>query len=104
MNDQPTAPTSPMVWAFPDYLGRAITITATFNDGTGRMTNVVVQRDQGCLYANLLWGLGADGTPDSSTRSRRVPFGSTTVSRTQLVNIGLGNIADLLAVQFTVGR
>lgn len=92
-----------MVWVFPDYMGRTLTITASFNNATRAMTNVVAVRQVGCLYRVLLWGLGADGTPDSSTKKRTVANGTTTVSKSQLASVGLDTIDDILAVQFTVG-
>lgn len=103
MNDQPTEVTSPYSWVFPDYLGRTLTVTATFNNNTRALTNIVATREDGCLYRWLLWGLGPDGVPDNSVKKRQVPFGSSTITKQQLATLGFETFEDLMVGQFTVG-
>lgn len=103
MSDRPYVPTSPIEWAFPDYLGRTLTVTVNFNNSTGRLNGVSSVREPGCLYRTLLWGLGADGIPDNTPSKVAVPNGAASVTRNQLSSIGLDTINDILALQFTVG-
>ena len=95
--------TSPLTWRFPDYKGRAIGLTVTFNNQTRRITGATVTRDAGCLYTRLYWGVGEDGTPDTSTRVAVVPEGSTTLGAGQIRALGLSTVEDVDAANFTAG-
>lgn len=97
------APTSPIEWRFPDYMNRAITIRATFNDNSRRITGVRVTRDPGCLYQTIYWDVGVDGTPNTSTRQATVPEGVTNLGGGQISALGLTFVEDLDAVNLTVG-
>jgi hypothetical protein len=97
---------SPYVQTFEDYLGRVIRITVTFNESTGELSDIVVFRDAGCLFTNILIGLGDDGTPDSSTRKVNVPAGTTDLTNAQvnqLKNRGLNTITEFWGYQITAG-
>ena len=94
---------SPWLWSAPDYLERAITLTVNFNNATRALQNSTVVRDAGCLYGHVYIGLGADGTPDTTTKSFAVPVGTTTLTANQLGNKGLNTIDDVLALQITAG-
>lgn len=95
--------TSPLVWTFTDYLDRSLVVSVAFNVNNRSLQGVTVERAVGCLYRKLYWGLGPDGTPDSTTRTFTVPEGITSVSKGQLGSVGLNTLDDVLAVQFTVG-
>lgn len=94
---------SPYVVRFDDYLSRAITITVNFNNVTRVIVNAVVVRDTGCLWTKLLIGIGADNTPDSTTRKLNVPFGTTNVGKAALSNFGVDTIEEFQAFQITAG-
>lgn len=102
----PTPATSPWVQEFGDYLGRVIRITVTFDESTRALTDIVVYRDAGCLFTNILLGVGADGSPDSSTRAVHVPAGTTDLTPAQLAALrtrGLDTIEDVESYQITAG-
>ena len=96
-------PDSPRIWEFPDFEGRVLRITVTYANNTRRLGTATIFREAGCLYRKIYFGLGDDGTPDTSTRTLTVPNGTTTFSRNQMGNVDLINIEDLEAVNFTVG-
>lgn len=103
----PVPPTvSPFIREFSDYLGRVIRITATFDEGTKELTDIIVFRDSGCLFTKILIGLGDDGRPDSSIRAVNVPAGTTDLTPAQ-VNVlksrGLNTIDELWSYQMTAG-
>ena len=95
---------SPYVVRFDDYLQRAITITVNFNDGTRSIINAVVVRDEGCLWTKLLIGIGADNTPDSTTRKVNVPVGTTNIGKAAFTNFGIDTIEQFQAFQITAGK
>jgi hypothetical protein len=95
--------TSPIVTRFSDYLGRTLEVQVHFNETNHNLTGVTTIRDPDCLYRRLYWGLGDDGTPDSSTRMLVVQFGTQNIPRGALQSLGLNTIEDTLNYQFTVG-
>lgn len=103
MAKESTGHTSPMTWSFPDYMGRAISLRVTFNERTRRITGATVTRDTGCLYSTLYWGLGEDGTPDTTTRKATVPEGTTTLGSGQITALGFTYVENIEAVNFTAG-
>lgn len=98
-----TPPTSPQVHVFKDYQGRALTISINFNESNGNLTGGSVTRDPGCLYQTIYWGVGDDGTPNSTTRQVTVTEGTTNITRQQLNALGLNGRTDITSVNFTVG-
>lgn len=94
---------SPYVVRFDDYLRRAITVTVNFNDATRSITGASVVRDAGCLWTKLLIGIGADGTPDNTTRKVTVPVGTTPVAKSVLTGFGIDTIEQFQAFQITAG-
>lgn len=94
---------SPYIARFDDYLRRAITITVNFDNATRSITGAVVVRDAGCLWTKLLIGLGADGTPDSTTRKVTVPVGTTPVAKSVFTGFGVDTIEQFQAFQITAG-
>jgi hypothetical protein len=94
---------SPYVWESGDYQGKVIRITVVFNNATRSITSASVFRDADCVYTRLYLGRGADGSPNSSTRSFVVPAGITNVPVQQMANRGFSTIEDFLALQITAG-
>lgn len=84
-----------------DSADRHITITVSWNTANRALTGAVVHRDTGCAYTKILVGVGADGTPNSSTRSFTVPAGDTSFTKNQMGSVGLNTIDDFLALQIT---
>jgi hypothetical protein len=89
---------SPFVEAFPDYLGRAITVTFPFDNTTHALADATVVRDAGCL-----WGTLMIGDPNGAVKTFAVAFGTSTVRTQQLKNNGLNTIDDIFALQITAG-
>lgn len=71
---------SPYVETFGDYLAdpskdadparpnHAVQITVTFDNTTRVISGAVVWRAADCLWTKIVVGVGADGTPDTTTR------------------------------------
>lgn len=97
--------TSPhILYQAADYQGLFIRITITFNNATRALTGATLHRDAGCTYNHLYIGVGADGSPDSTTKSfKNLPVGDTSVSAAQLAAKGLNTAEDCLALQITAG-
>lgn len=100
-NPQPQA--SPWTWWAADYQNNAIRVAVAFNTSTKALQNATVTRDPGCVYKRMLFGLGPDGTPDTTPTQFEVPDGTTVVSRQELSRVGLNNIDDVMSVQVTAG-
>lgn len=94
---------SPYVVRMDDYLHRAITITVNFNNVTRSIVNATVVRDVGCLWTKLLIGIGADNTPDSTTRKVNVPVGTTNIGKGAFTGFGVDTIEEFQAYQITAG-
>jgi hypothetical protein len=96
---------SPVTWSSPDYLGRVISVTFTFDNVTLVLAAVTVTRDAGCMYRNLYFGLGAGGIPDTTAKV----FGNVAagvvaaVPGALLASYGFSTMTDVLAGQITAG-
>ena len=90
--------TSPYVEAFPDYLGRALTISVAFDNLTFALGDTTVVRDAGCL-----WGTLIIGDPNGAAKTFAIAFGTSTVRKQQLHNNGLDTINDILNLNITAG-
>lgn len=102
----PTPSASPVVQTFGDYVGNLIRITVTFDPATRVLSGVTVFRDPACRFTKILIGLGADGTPDSSTRVFNVPAGTTVLNPAQMTavrNNGMNTIEAFESFQITAG-
>lgn len=95
---------SPWVVRFDDYLFRAITITVNFDNTTRAVIDGTVVRDAGCLWSKLLFGVGPDGTPDSTPMKVNVPFGLTTIPKSAFTAFGFNTIEQVQALQITAGK
>jgi hypothetical protein len=93
------------VWSSgPDYQGNGITITVTFNDSTKALTGATIVRDPGCVWQTIFFGVGADGTPNSTTgQFGPIAAGTTTESAHRLKQGGFNTINDILPLQITAG-
>lgn len=86
-----------------DYLDRVMSITVNWNTSTRNITSMVVYREPGCLYSEILLGEEFDPTiarriPDT------IPEGTTTITANQIRAVGITTIDDLKAAgQITVG-
>lgn len=96
--------TSPWIWEAADYQGNKIRISIAFDVNTHAIVSgSTVFRDAACVYTKVYVGLGADGTPNSTTRVFTVPAGTTSISQNALNSKGLNTIEDVLALNITAG-
>lgn len=94
--DNPTSPWT--FWQAQDNNGNGISATVTFSGawtGSNALTGGTVFRDPACAYTKVIIGVGADGTPNTSTRVVNVPAGTTPVTGGQLGAVGLHTVADV---------
>jgi hypothetical protein len=96
-------PPNPYVWESPDYQGNKIGISVTWNAGTGALTGATAYRDDACVYKKIYFGVGGDGTPDTTGHVINVASGSHNVPAGQLGAVGLDVIGDVVAGQITAG-
>lgn len=98
-------PSNPWIYQAIDYAGNALTISITWNASNSNITGGTVTRDPACLYQNIYWGAGTDGTPNSSTATMHtIPSGTTNASAAQIKsNTGFSTITQLAALQITAG-
>lgn len=98
------APVSPWVWQAQDANGKTLSLTIAFDNTTGALLSGSAVRQTGCLYGHMYFGVGADGSPNSSAKKFTIPAGTTNVTAAQLLSVaGLSTISDVNALQFTVG-
>lgn len=103
MGRSPGTPVSPyLYYSCTDGAGKLITMTITF-DGSQNLTGATIFRDPACVYHNILIGLGANGTPDTTTMKFAIPGGTTTITTAQLNSVGLFTFADTQKYQVTAG-
>lgn len=97
--------TSPLTWSSPDYAGKAISVTFTFDNVTLILASVTVTRDAGCMYRNVYFGTGTGGLPEATAR----PFSGiaagvvAAVPGALLSSYGFTKITDVYAAQITAG-
>ena len=97
-------PVSPSSYSASDYLGHVISVTFTFSNSTLALISVTTFRDAACLYKIIYFGLGANGTPDTSSKAfGGVPAGTTTVGAALLASLGFSTITDVYSGQVTAG-
>lgn len=97
-------PVSPWTYTAADYAGNTLTVTIAFNNTTKALTSVTTIRAAACLYHNVYFGLGANGIPDTSSKTfGGVPAGTTTVASGLLASLGFATISDVLSGQITAG-
>ena len=101
----PGTPVSPLTWTSPDYAGKAITASFTFDNVTFVLSGATVTRDAGCMYRNIYFGLGAGGLPELTAKSfPGITAGVVAaVPGALLASYGFTTINDVLAGQITAG-
>lgn len=105
MSGTPVPWTSPVTWSFPDYQGKAVSCTFTFDNATLVLTGATAVTQPGCMYRNIYFGLGPDGIPDTVAAR----FGNVVSSVPRVITVatlnGLGFVSfnDVLAGQITAG-
>ena len=100
----PQPPVSPWVWTAGDYQGNTITATVAFNNSTLALTSCTMVRQAGCVYAHVYFGLGANGTPDTTpSQFGPVATGTTVANAAQLAAFGFTSMNQILAGQITAG-
>lgn len=97
--------TSPWSYVARDYVSKVLSITVTFNNATRALISATIHRDAGCMYRKIYIGIGADGTPDTATRTFNVGNleGDQVFNAAQMSSRGLSVIEDVLAMQITAG-
>lgn len=96
-------PPNPYIWESNDYQNNKIGISITWNAGTGALTGATAYRDDACVYRKLYFGVGLDGTPDTTGHVVNVASGSANIPAGQLHSAGLDVIGDVVAGQITAG-
>lgn len=96
-------PTSPWYWEAADYQGNVLSISVAFNTSTLVLLGATVSRDPDCVYSHIYLGVGADGTPDTSTHAFTVQVGTTNISAAVLARQGLNTLDDVTSLQITGG-
>lgn len=94
---------NPYPWEGSDYLGRKISINISWNNGNRSLTGATAQRDAGCLFSRIYFGVGGDSRPESSSKFVNVSSGNQNIPAGQLQAVGLNTIDDVLAGQISAG-
>jgi hypothetical protein len=94
---------SPYVYEARDSQGYVIRGVFNFDDETRALGDLEAHRDPECAYTKIVVGVGSkdDPTVEGSGRKVTVPEGDTTITATQLDNVGLTTIDDILELQIT---
>lgn len=100
-------PVSPFVYdSGADANDKHVTITINYDNATRALLSGTLHRDAGCLYTKIYIGLGADGTPDSTTHVFGIGNlnGDRSVAAAGFAAVGLNTIEDVFALgQITAG-
>jgi hypothetical protein len=94
--------TSPLILHRFDESGRAMSVRVDFDNATRAIHDVVVHRDAGCDYAQVVTGVEADGTRTAVTRSWAAPAGTARIPDIDLSSRGIRSIDDLLTLHMTL--
>jgi hypothetical protein len=89
-----------------DYQGNHVSITINYDNTTRALINATLHRDPNCMYKRIFIGLGADGTPDTTTHVFGIGNleGDRNVTAAGLAGVGLNVIEDVFALgQITAG-
>jgi hypothetical protein len=93
---------SPWTYTTADYQGRVLSVTINFSV-LGVIISATSHKDPGCQYGNMYFGLGADGTPDSTPNQVPIADGDNTIGLAVLNGFGFTTIQQVLGVQATAG-
>lgn len=94
---------TPWTWTAQDWQGLTISISIDFDTTTHTILGGTTYRDAGCAATRIFFGLGDDGTPDTTTHVIDVPAGTTTLTPDDFTAAGLGSVDDVTALQTTAG-
>ena len=94
---------SPWTYTAGDYQGLVLSVTITFDGLTGVILTVAAHRDAGCMYSRFYFGLGADGTPDTTGSQMAIAEGDSLIGVAVLNGFGFTTISQALASQVTAG-
>ncbi len=92
---------SPWVYDNSDGLGNDISFTVTYDNTTKVITGCTVFRTPTNPISRIFFGVGPDGTPQTSPQIFAVPAGTTVVTQAQMAAHGFTTMADVLAGQVT---
>jgi hypothetical protein len=100
----PFPPVSPIIYKTTDANGGTFVASITFSDTSPyTLISVTVTRTATCLYEYLYFGLGSDGTPNT-TIAQAVTTGTTNVvNAAALAALGLTTASQITAGQITAG-
>ena len=91
-------------WASPDNAGKRILALFNYDDVTRLLATVFTTRDIGCVYQNIYFGLGQDGTPNTTLKLfGGLPATTVAVLAATLTADGFSTIDDIWAAQITAG-
>lgn len=96
-----SALTSPWQYVTVDGNGHGLTFTIAFNNSTLVITGCTAVRDPASPWSTVYFGLGPDGTPQTSPASFAVPVGTTQVTKAQMQARGFTTMTDVFAGQIT---
>lgn len=100
----PTGPSqSPYTYESGDYQQRMIGIVVEHDNETRVITAVTTRRDEGCLYESIFFGLGEDGSPNSTPTQIAVPVGPANDQLADVLALGFVTVEDVQALQITAG-
>jgi hypothetical protein len=95
------AATSPWVQEFPDYLGRQVTITFTFDNSTRRITGGSIRRDARCLWHTVVFGDPADPTSPRLSAPGQNAIDVTVTAAQVVAATGFTTVEQAMGVQIT---
>jgi hypothetical protein len=94
---------TPWTYTTTDYAGLVLSVTFTFDNLLFTILTVTAHQDPGCQYNRFYIGLGADGTPDTTSSQMGIPQGDSVIGLSVLNGFGFITIVQALANQVTAG-
>lgn len=100
--------TSPVTIEFADNFDQVIRVSVFFDVagpvGARPITGITVYRDGGCQWSQILVGLGAGNSPNTTDKAIDVPAGTTVLPQNrlnQLAGRGMGTVEEFRSHQIT---
>lgn len=98
-------PSNPQYWDLNDeYTGGVLNLSIPWDPDSRATLDATIVRDEACRWDTILFGLGPDGTPDTSPIYLNAPVGVTTVPAQDLADIGLGTVDAIQPLQVTAAK
>ena len=95
---------SPLVFTAADYQGNQISVSVAFGaTALHALASITVSKDAGCVYVNVYFGLGPDGTPNTTPTQYQAPDGVSTIPAGTLTGWGFSALSAVVAGQVTFG-